>query len=133
MIISQFQAPNYFLLAFLEDYRMDPARAQPLLTVSIFDDLAQQKDVTLVRCDIINRGIEEDEGYKICKCLLDDYVEEEDFRSVHMFNKKPDAFDVDAFVKEKESRWKASNVDGGEKGGDEMIEATAESKKDNAV
>ena len=110
MIISQFQSPNYFLLAFLEDYRLDPARAQPLLTISIFDDLADEKDVTLVRCDVINRGIEDDEGYKICKCLLDDYSQEEDFRNVHMFNKKPDAFDVDEFVKEKEQRWKENNI-----------------------
>jgi len=132
MIVSQFQAPNYFLLAFLEDYRMDPARAQPLLTISIFDNLAEEKDLTLVRCDIINQGIEEDEGYKICKNLLDGYVEEEDFRNVHMFNKKPDAFDVDAFVKEKEVIWKEDG-NGGESGSDGVVEATAESKKDNAV
>ena len=113
MIISQFQAPNYFLLAFLEDYRMDPTRAQPLLTVSVFDDLAEDKDLTLVRCDIINRGIEDDEGYKICQRLLEDYADEEGFRNVHMFNKKPEAFDVDEFVKEKERVWK----------GDEAVEA----------
>ena len=106
IIISQFQKPNYFLLAFLEDYKMDPARAQPLLTISIFDDMAEEKDITLVRCDIINRGIEEDEGYNICKSLLDDYGDEEKFRNVHMFNKVPDSFDVDAFVKEKEGQWK---------------------------
>ena len=110
MIISQFQTPNYFLLAFLEDYRMDPARAQPLLTISLFDDFAEEKDVTLVRCDIINAGIEEDEGYKICQSLLDDYSEEDGFRDVHMFNKKPEAFDLDEFVKEKGERWKGGGT-----------------------
>ena len=109
MILSQFQAPNYFILAFLEDYRMDPARAQPLITISIFDDLAKVKDITLVRCDIVNRGIEEDEGYKVCKCLLEDYANEDYYREVHLFNKKPDAFDVDQIVNEKERRWKASS------------------------
>lgn len=128
MIISQFQAPNYFLLAFLEDYQMDPARAQPLLTVSVFDDLAE-KDVTLVRCDIINRGIEEDEGYKICKCLLDDYTEDEDFQNVNVFNKKPEAFDVDTFVKEKEIRWKGDSRGAG----DELIDAAAKGNNDKAV
>ena len=110
MIISQFQTPNYFLLAFLEDYRMDPARAQPLLTISLFDDFAEEKDVTLVSCDIINAGIEEDEGYNICKALLDDYSEEDGFRDVHMFNKKPEAFDLDEFVKEKGERWKGGGT-----------------------
>ena len=112
MIVSQFQAPNYFLLAFLEDYRMDPARAQPLLTISVFDDFVDSKDLALVRCDIIAQGIDEDEGYKICKLLISDYSEDEDFQNVHMFNKKPDAFDVDEFVKEKERRWKENDTGG---------------------
>ena len=103
MIVSQFQTPNYFLLALLEDYKLDPAAAQPLLTISVFDDLADTKDVTLLRCDIINRGIENDEGYKLCQNLINDYL---DFEGVHMFNKKPDTFDVDEFVKEKEQKWK---------------------------
>eukprot|EP00986_Skeletonema_menzelii_P018428 scaffold26639_cov151-Skeletonema_menzelii.AAC.4 len=102
MIVSQFQTPNYFLLALLEDYKLDPAAAQPLLTISVFDDLAETKDVTLLRCDIINRGIEDDEGYKLCLNLINDYLE---FEGVHMFNKKPDAFDVDEFVKGKEQKW----------------------------
>lgn len=132
MILSQFQTPNYFLLAFLEDYRMDPARAQPLLTISLFDEMAETKDLTLVRCDIINQGIEDDEGYKICQRLLDDYAEEEHFRDVHMFNKKPEVFDIDVFVKEREVRWKADS-DAGGNDGEGVIEATAESKKDKAV
>jgi ATP synthase F1 complex assembly factor 1 len=107
MILSQFQAPNHFLLALLEDYKMDPARAQPLLTLSVFDDLAESKDLALVRCDIINNGIEDDEGYKLAKCLISDYSEEELFTNVHLFNKVPDKFDVDAFVSERESSWKA--------------------------
>mmetsp|Transcript_15250 Transcript_15250/g.22722 ORF Transcript_15250/g.22722 Transcript_15250/m.22722 type:complete len:258 (-) Transcript_15250:240-1013(-) len=102
MVVSQFQTPNYFLLALLEDYKMDPAAAQPILTVSVFDDLAETKDVVLLRCDIINRGIEDDEGYKLCQNLINDYLE---FEGVHMFNKNPDAFDVDEFVKEKEQKW----------------------------
>ena len=102
MVVSQFQTPNYFLLALLEDYKMNPAAAQPILTVSVFDDLAETKDVVLLRCDIINRGIEDDEGYKLCQNLINDYLE---FEGVHMFNKNPDAFDVDEFVKEKEQKW----------------------------
>jgi len=102
MIVSQFQTPNYFLLALLEDYKMDPAAAQPLLTISVFDDLAETKDVVLLRCDIINRGIEDGEGYKLCQSLINDYL---DFEGVHMFNNKPEAFNVDEFVKEKEQKW----------------------------
>ena len=102
MVVSQFQTPNYFLLALLEDYKLDPAAAQPILTISVFDDLAESKDVVLLRCDIINRGIEDDEGYKLCQSLISDY---EEFEGVHMFNKKPDSFDVDGYVKQKEDNW----------------------------
>ena len=102
MVVSQFQEPSYFLLAFLEDYKMDPAAAQPLITISVFDDLAEKNDVVLLRCDIINKGIEDDEGYKICQNLIKDYL---DFNSVEMFNTKPDAFNIDEFVKEKQSQW----------------------------
>jgi hypothetical protein len=106
MLLSQFQSPNIFLLAFLEDYRMDPSAASPLITISIFDELSGSKGVTLVRCDIINRGICEEEGYKICKGLLEDYSEEDSFGKVHMFNKIPEKFDADKYVEEKERRWK---------------------------
>ena len=105
MLVSQFQSLNYFLFAYLEDYRTDPINAQPLLTILIFDDMAETKGVALVWCDIINRGINEDEGCRICKFLLEDYTDETNFRSVHTFNKLPDAFDYDAFVAEKERRW----------------------------
>lgn len=102
MVVSQFQEPSYFLLAFLEDYKMDPAAAQPLITISVFDDLAEKKDVVLLRCDIINKGIEDDEGYKICQNLIKDYLHGD---AVRMFNTKPDAFNIDEFVKEKQAQW----------------------------
>jgi hypothetical protein len=102
MVVSQFQEPSYFLLAFLEDYKMDPAAAQPLITISVFDDLAEKNDVVLLRCDIINKGIEDDEGYKICQNLIKDYL---DGDAVRMFNTKPDEFNIDEFVKEKQAQW----------------------------
>ena len=102
MVVSQFQEPSYFLLAFLEDYKMDPAAAQPLITISVFDDLVETKDVVLLRCDIINKGIEDDEGYKICQNLIKDYL---DGDAVQMFNTKPDTFNIDEFVKEKQAQW----------------------------
>ena len=58
-------------MAYLEDYQMDPARAQPLLTFSVFDDFADDKDLTLIRADILNKGIDQDEGLKIVQNMLD--------------------------------------------------------------
>jgi hypothetical protein len=39
--------------------------------------------------------------------LISDYSEEEGFTTVHLFNKMPDKFDVDEYVKEREARWNA--------------------------
>ena len=87
---------------------MDPARAQPILTLSVFDDLVE-KDLTLIRCDIVNNGIEDDEGYKLAKCVISDYSEDDAFTNVHLFNKMPDKFDVDMFVEERGKNWNADD------------------------
>jgi len=116
MVLSQFQPPHHFFLALLEDYRLDPSRAQPLMTVATFDDLSESKGLTLVRCDVINRGIQDDEAFKICRGLLAGYANDDDFRNVHVFNKAPDAFDVDDYVSVKQRKWKeeALNIMEGE-------------------
>lgn len=106
MLLSQFQTPSHFLLAYLEDYKMDPNRAQPLLTFSIFNDFVDEHDISLVRCDIINRGIEEDEGRKVVENLLDAYRTDEDYERVLMFNKEPAKFDVDDFISCMNFKWK---------------------------
>ncbi len=56
-LVSQFQSSNHFLLAFLEEYQMDPAQPQPLLTISVFDGLVDSKDLALVSCNIINKEL----------------------------------------------------------------------------
>lgn len=110
MLLSQFQAPSHFLLAYLEDYKMDPNRAQPLLSCSVFNDLAESHDLSLVRCDVINQGIEEGEGLKVMAQLLDSYRLKEDYRHVEMFNDKPAEFDVDDYMACMNQKWKEENV-----------------------
>jgi hypothetical protein len=106
MLISQFQEPSHFLMAYLEDYKMDPARAQPLLTFSVFDDYAEEKDLALVRADILNKGIEDDEGLKIVKNMLDVYTRDDDYSGVKTFNKKPEHFDFDDYISQQNEKWK---------------------------
>jgi ATP synthase F1 complex assembly factor 1 len=107
MMVSQFQAPSHFLMAYLEDFKMDPAAAQPLLTFSVFDDYADDKDLILVRADILNRGIEEDEGLKIVQNMLDVYVHDDEYMTAYAFNKKPDTFDMDDFIARQNEKWRS--------------------------
>ena len=60
-------------MAYLEDYKMDPNRAQPLMTFSVFNDLAESHDLSWVRSGIINQGIEEDDGRKVLENMLNAY------------------------------------------------------------
>jgi hypothetical protein len=106
MMVSQFQAPNHFLMAYLEDFKMDPTSAQPLLTFSIFDDYADSKDLTLVRADILNRGLHDDDGFKVVQHMVQAYLQDEEYMSVHAFNKKPETFDYDDYISRQNLKWK---------------------------
>lgn len=85
---------------------MDPAAAQPLMTMSVFNDYADKLNLTLVRCDIINKGIEDGEGLKVANNLLDSYRNDEEYDTVKGFNGKPDTFDIDDFISVQNQKWK---------------------------
>lgn len=107
MLVSQFFEPSHFIMAYLEDYKMDPAAAQPLLSFSIFDDYADEKDVTLVRVDIMNRGIDEGEGLKVVNSMIENYKNDDEYLSVRGFNSKPDSFDLENYIAQQSSKWNA--------------------------
>jgi hypothetical protein len=107
-MISQFQKPCYFLMAYLEDYNMDPTAASPLLTFSVFDDFVQTKHVSLVRVDILNSNILDAEANKVVQSVLHNYIHE--FDSVKTFNKRPKDFDFDDFVSRMSARWKEDDA-----------------------
>mmetsp|Transcript_8029 Transcript_8029/g.14473 ORF Transcript_8029/g.14473 Transcript_8029/m.14473 type:complete len:158 (-) Transcript_8029:141-614(-) len=115
MLITQFQEPSHFLIAYLEDYKLDPARAQPLLIFSVIDDLiAKPKidaNVGLVRVDVINPGIRDDEGLKVVQNTLDAYCNEDEFFHVKTFNKSPNSFDVDDFISFQNQKCKTTEED----------------------
>ena len=87
---------------------MDPSRAQPLVTFSVFDDYADGKDLTLVRVDVLNKGIEDDEGLKIVQNMLDVYTRDDEYIGVYAFNKKPETCDFDDYIAQQNEKWKGS-------------------------
>ena len=105
-MVSQFQDPSYFLMAYLEDYKMDPAAAQPLLTFSVFNDYAKSKDLTLVRVDILNKGLHDNEGRKIVENTLDSYLCDVEYATVKTFNQRPNSFNVDDFISRQNEKWR---------------------------
>mmetsp|Transcript_14356 Transcript_14356/g.20497 ORF Transcript_14356/g.20497 Transcript_14356/m.20497 type:complete len:281 (+) Transcript_14356:30-872(+) len=107
MLLSQFQSPSHFFLAYLEDYKLDPSSSQPLITFSIFSDLEHTHDgLSLLRCDIVNKGIGADEGLTVMQHILDSYRDSKEFERVRGFNEEPGSFDVDDYISCMNQKWK---------------------------
>jgi ATP synthase mitochondrial F1 complex assembly factor 1 len=110
MLLSEFQPPRHFLLAYLQDYKMDPHSATPLLTFSVFVDYADAPhDISLVRCDVLNANINVNEGRKVVQSLLDNYRTEADYGLVKLFNQRPNAFDIDDHISRMNVRWNSQD------------------------
>ena len=63
MLLSQFNAQSdMFVMTFLEDYKQNPAAAQPWLSVTLFGDLLTSKAVGLLRADIAPERLSKPEG-----------------------------------------------------------------------
>jgi hypothetical protein len=107
MLVSQHMDPSHFCLAYLEDYKMDPHSATPLLTFSVFNDLAESKHISFVRSDILNKSIPDDEGQKIVSSLLTSYTQ--DYETVKTFNIHPQQFDIDDYISRRSAQWKQTN------------------------
>jgi ATP synthase mitochondrial F1 complex assembly factor 1 len=108
MLLSQFQDPNHFLLAYLEDYKMDPTSATPLLTFAVFTDFAETKDLSLVRADVLNASITDNEAYKVVSSVLSNYKSDDEYGSVQVFNRQSSDFDVDDYISRMNDRWNQS-------------------------
>jgi hypothetical protein len=111
-LVSQYMDPAHFCLAYLEDYKMDPHSATPLLTFSIFNELAESKDLSLIRCDVLNRSIPDNEGQKIVSSIIASY--QDDYETVQTFNLSPQQFNIDDYISKMSAQWKrAERSDGG--------------------
>lgn len=61
-LISQFQG-RQCLVTYLEDYKRDPANAQPYVTLTLFDELLEKKGLGLLRAEFTNQ-LTRDEGIR---------------------------------------------------------------------
>jgi len=114
ILLSQFQAPSYFLFAYLEDYKSNPSNAQPLLTLSVYNDLISTNKInlSLIRGQIIAKGgtIMQEEGEQVITQLLEGYRKDEEFDlTIRAFNKTPNKFDFyDYIARQKTKQNKAT-------------------------
>ena len=84
VILSQVQE-SHILFTYLEDYKRDPAGAQPYLVVTMYSDLAASKDTVLVRGDITPLALDEAESTRLVANVKEFYLNRPD--DVASFNK----------------------------------------------
>ena len=91
VLFSQFQE-NMFILTYLEEYKRNPASAQPWMQITLYDELVKEKAIGLYRADFIP-NLNKAESTLILKMLFDVYSDEIMYNShVLTFNKHPEQF-----------------------------------------
>jgi ATP synthase mitochondrial F1 complex assembly factor 1 len=96
-VLCQFQA-SHFLFTFLDDYRANPATAQPYMTVSAYEDMIDSKNIGLLRADVTAQ-LSREEGAHLVDLLRQYYSSSGSAAEfVETFNHAPAQFDFDAFM-----------------------------------
>ena len=99
------------MLAYLEDFKIDASNAQPLVTFSVYDELVPTHNVTLVRGQILNKSIQQEEGEKVIQRMIDVYRNDDEFENVRAFNQTPDKFDFDDYISRQNAKWHERSLD----------------------
>ncbi len=98
-LISQFQDGKHCLLTDLETFRNNPVKASPMMVITVYDELIREKQIALIRGDIINRlDITQEEAGRAIKFLRHCYTNK--FPLVQRFNHQPREFEYDVFMAE---------------------------------
>lgn len=105
VMISQMQAGRC-LFAFLEEFRQDPAAAEPYLALEYFDDLAEQSDLVLCRGEIGRGKLTRDEADQLRRMVEGHYGDDRLYaQTVEAFNHRPGEFDFEAHLAECVKVW----------------------------
>jgi ATP synthase F1 complex assembly factor 1 len=95
-LLSQWQDKS-FLLTFLEEYKKNPSAAQPWMCLTVYEDLAFEKQLSLVRGDFTPHLTKADAEI-VQKQLIACYMNNELFTWVNTFNTRPQDFDFQTFM-----------------------------------
>ncbi|KAH7467193.1 hypothetical protein KRP22_013005 [Phytophthora ramorum] len=94
-MLCQFQQ-SCFLITYLEAFKENPSAAPPCVAVSLYDDLLAEKELALVRADVINM-LDKKESQLLLNQMLASYQDDKLYEHVDKFNNQPDKFDFEGF------------------------------------
>ena len=93
VMLSQFQE-NHCLFTVLEDYKKNPATANPWLVVSLYDAFVTQHKISLVRGGFSPPHLTRSECTRLLGLMHRYYVHDNFYKTVEDFNHRPKAFDA---------------------------------------
>lgn len=97
-MISQIQ-DRTVLFTYLEAYKLNPSNAPPYVTLQVYEDLKEEKDIALLRGDIVNE-LNREEAEGLVNTFVQYYTMDELYQTyVHTFNHEPASFNFDAYMK----------------------------------
>jgi len=95
-LIAEWQ-DKFCIFTFLEDYRRNPAAAEPYMSVALYDDFLARKQLVLVRGDFSGH-LRKADAVHLLNMMRHYYFTEP--RAVETFNKDPGAFDFASFIRD---------------------------------
>ena len=88
---------KYCIFTYLDDYRRAPGRAEPYLSIALFDEFLPRKGLVLVRGDFTGHLVKAD-AVHVLNLMRHFYFT--DPRHVETFNRDPASFDFTAFLRD---------------------------------
>eukprot|EP00939_MAST-03C_sp_MAST-3C-sp1_P002832 g2832.t1 len=93
VMLSQWQE-NHCLFTFLDDYKKNPAMANPWLVVSLYDEFVAEHRLSLVRGSFSPPHLTRGECTRLVGLLHRFYVQDNFYRTVEDFTLRPKTFDA---------------------------------------
>ncbi len=95
VLLAQWSGPHC-LLTYIEDYRANPATAQPYMYLTTYSDFAARKDLVLMRAEFLPYLLKR-EAHRLMNDVQDFYLRDsEKWEHVRTFTHDPARFDFNA-------------------------------------
>ena len=103
LLVQFFPDSGIFVLTDLDQYKANPETAQPVMMFACYADFEVDKNVVLVRGDVVGAAVGKDEAKFAIETILDKFNgadENEEGMGPYKFNHASNEFDVDKYVEE---------------------------------
>ena len=101
----QFFPDSHFVLAPLDKYQSDPASAQPVLSFSVFDDFIDDKNLCLVRADVVAKGFDVADARKVISMCVKGWEGKGTPDYVDLFNNRSEDFEFERYIEDARKQW----------------------------